>query len=201
MDYTETSDIDSKLPPIVKPKFILCLALVLSGLLTGCVTDSKLAKVRVNGEGDVITIAIRESGKLHHITFPKDVHMNVESDAVDVDEAILIDQQEKSGFRYLCFFTTGASRPGGNGLGWCGSGIESRMVWTKLKDWRIVDLRQQRVESCFEGVGLIEPGNWKDGIYTMIFSSPHGINTKVALEYNPAKPERGFILNTNFYNQ
>ena len=87
----------------MKSKLIVCLALILTVLLVSCVTHSKLTKVRVNEHGDVIEIGIRESGRIHRIELSKTNHMD--SYAVDVIEATLIDQQEKNGFRYLCVFT------------------------------------------------------------------------------------------------
>jgi hypothetical protein len=149
------------------------------------------AQLSVSGHGSTITVV--EAGKRHRIPLPDAVR-------VDMDDAVLLARQSANGFQYLVFFVTGPSRRGGNGMGHCGAGIESSIVWLQLQDWRVTDSKHRQVESCWRDITLLQPAHWKDGICIVTFWDFRDNNQEFTLRYNPKKPAEGFQLTSKPFN-
>ena len=109
--------------------------------------------------------------------------------------------QQQNGFDYLLLFVSGDSKPGGDGNGYCGAGRESSIVWLKLQDWHVSDLKHRLVESCFYSVGLLQPAQWKDGICLVRFWDIPNNNQEFTLRYDPKKPAEGFQLTSKPFNE
>ena len=117
-----------------------------------------------------------------------------------MDDAVLLARQQVGGSQYFVLFVTGPSRRGGNGMGHCGAGVESSIVWLRLQDWRITDSKHRRVESCWRDVTLLEPVRWKNGICIVNFWDFRDNNQEFTLRYDPKKPTEGFQLTSKPFN-
>ena len=149
------------------------------------------APLKVTGDFDTITLS--HAGKTEKIKLPEEV-------GVDMDDAILLADQVRAEHRYLLLQVTGPSRRSGNGNGNCGAGVETSIVWLKLTNWRIAELKHRKVESCWTDEGFLETPKWKDGICKVVFWAPRENNQEFTLTYDAAKPEKGFQLTSKPFN-
>lgn len=117
-----------------------------------------------------------------------------------MDDAVLLARQQAGDSLYLLMFVTGPSRRGGNGMGLCGAGVESSIVWLKLRDWCIADSNHRQVESCWRDITLLEAAHWKDGICIVTFWDFRDHNQEFTLSYNPKNPADGFQLASKPFN-
>ncbi len=150
------------------------LILLLAGLLS-----AQASELRVKGQADTITLS--HAGKFEKIKLPEEV-------GVDMDDAILLADQVRAEHRYLLLQVTGPSRRSGNGNGNCGAGVETSIVWLKLTNWKIAELKHRKVESCWTDEGFLEMPKWKDGICKVVFWAPRENNQEFTLTYDSAKP-------------
>jgi hypothetical protein len=102
--------------------------------------------------------------------------------------------------RYLLIDDAEPSRPGGDGNGYCGAGIEGYLVWQHLHDGAVVAKQSVQYESCF---GNIEgsPPVWSGHIFTLAFvrfiaSTNTGDYTIVhsTAAFDTRMPERGLLV-------
>jgi hypothetical protein len=162
--------------------FVMWLSVVLPG---------HASPLRVSGEFE--TISISHSGRFEKIQLPDGV-------GVDMDDAILLADQSRAEHRYLLLQVTGPSRRSGNGNGNCGAGVETSIVWLKLADWKIVESKHRKVESCWTDEGFLQTPQWQDGICKVVFWAPRENNQEFTLTYDSAKPEKGFQLASKPFN-
>ena len=165
-------------------------AILLIFFLTGLLS-TQAGELRIKGEFD--TISLRHAGKSAKLKLPEEV-------GVDMDDAILLADQVRAEHRYLLLQVTGPSRRSGNGNGNCGGGVETSIVWLKLTNWRIAELKHRKVESCWTDEGFLEMPKWKDGICKVVFWAPRENNQEFTLTYDSAKPEKGFQLTSKPFN-
>jgi hypothetical protein len=163
------------------------------GVLLSFATSSCLAAapLTVSGHGSAITITA--AGDRHLIFLPDAVR-------VDMADAVLLARQRANGFQYLVLFVTGPSRRGGTGMGRCGAGIESSIVWLQLRNWRITKSKHRQVESCWRDVTLLQPAHWKNGICVVTFWDFRDKDQEFTLRYNPKKPTEGFEVTSKPFN-
>lgn len=162
------------------------LILLLTGLLS-----AQASELRVKGQAD--TINLSHAGKSAKLKLPEEV-------GVDMDDAILLADQVRAEHRYLLLQVTGPSRRSGNGNGNCGGGVETSIVWLKLTNWRIAELKHRKVESCWTDEGFVETPKWKNAICKVVFWAPRENNQEFTLTYDSAKPEKGFQLTSKPFN-
>ncbi|MBV6498152.1 MAG: hypothetical protein CJBNEKGG_00367 [Prosthecobacter sp.] len=143
--------------------------------------------------GDFETITLSHAGKTEKLELPEEV-------GVDMDDAILLADQVRAEHRYLLLQVTGPSRRSGNGNGNCGAGVETSIVWLKLTNWKIAELKHRKVESCWTDEGFLEMPKWKDGICKVVFWAPRENNQEFTLTYDSGKPEKGFQLTSKPFN-
>ena len=143
--------------------------------------------------GHSSTLRITTAGEQHRIIIPEEVK-------VDMDDAVLLARKQVGELRFLLLFVTGPSRRGGNGMGHCGSGIESSIVWLKLDGWRISDYKFRLVESCWHGISLLKPISWKDETCVVNFWDFEDNNQEFTLSYDSRKPSDGFRLASKPFN-
>lgn len=176
---------------IQKPFSCLHSSAILLILCLGGLLYAQASELRVKGQAD--TINLSHAGKSAKLKLPEDV-------GVDMDDAILLADQVRAEHRYLLLQVTGPSRRSGNGNGNCGAGVETSIVWLKLTNWKIAELKHRKVESCWTDEGFLEMPKWKDGICKVVFWAPRENNQEFTLTYDSAKPEKGFQLTSKPFN-
>ena len=111
---------------------------------------------------------------------------------VDMDEAKLLDIQHKSGLTYVLLDINGPSNRAG-GSHQCGAGIESSLVWLRLKRWQLLEVRAVRYGSCWFSLESDVPLKRSGTLYTISFMDFGAIKAKT-VTYDRARPELGFAL-------
>lgn len=114
--------------------------------------------------------------------------------ATDLEDAVLLAWRQTGGTHFLLLLVSEPSRRSPNGMGQCGAGWESTVVWVKLENWKIQDLRHRVVSSCREVKTLFEGPNWQDGVCTLVFSDHTDGAREITLRYDSKKPAEGFSL-------
>ena len=173
-------------------KFLVGTALSLIVLNITALASSKETRLSAAGSGSTITLT--KSGQCHRIHLPDEVR-------VDMDDAVLLANKNRKDFQYILLFVTGPSRRGGNHMGRCGAGIESSIVWLKLRNWQIADSKHRLVESCWHGQSLLKPVQWIHEVCCAVFWDPNDENSTVTLRYDSRKPQKGFSFTKEPFNK
>jgi hypothetical protein len=141
------------------------------------------ADVKVKGSGDTLTITAK--GERHVYTLPQ------EAADVDMDRPLVLSSVRRDRTLYLLLDVTGPSRRGAP-MARCGGGMESNIVWLKLEDWKLTDVRAVRHESCWHNIdGAFNSGKWKGDVYSLSFED---YEKKSTLTYDRTKPESAFSI-------
>jgi hypothetical protein len=140
-------------------------------------------KIRAQRGGLTVTF----QGKRHWLNVAEHI------DAAKIKSTQVLFANQKEGFRFLVIEVSGDSRDG-NYDRQCGAGTEANLLWLKLDaEWKILDLKAVRYQSCWSGVDLNGPFKITKTALTMEYSnSREDINSK--LSYNADEPEKGFQI-------
>ena len=139
------------------------------------------------------TIVFQQASERRELVLPQSV-------GVHMSDAVLLAWRKSADEHFLLLFVTGPSRRTPDGMGYCGAGVESAVVWVRLQKWSISDLKSRCVESCFHSVSLLQGPRWKEGICSVIFwDFPDG-NQEFTLQYDSKTPSAGFVLAAKPFN-
>lgn len=131
------------------------------------------------------TVTLRQGDTPRKLVLPEAV-------ATDLEDAVLLAWRQARGTHFLLLLVSEPSRRSPNGMGPCGAGWESTVVWVKLENWTIRELRHQRVESCREPFNLMGGPRWKDGVCSIVYWEYTDGGREVTLRYDAKKPAEGF---------
>lgn len=101
----------------------------------------------------------------------------------------IVHETNLDGHRYFVLDVEAVSRPGGNGMGECGSGTEAGVVWVHVgKEWLVEDAQLFRYESCWANLsGTVKAE--ADRI-TVTWSNLRNEDTRAVFDRH--RPENGF---------
>jgi hypothetical protein len=139
--------------------------------------------VKATGRGHTLTLTA--DGTRHTYT------LSETRVGVDMDQAKVLDFQNKNGLTYVLLDINGPSRRNG-GARQCGAGSESSLVWLRLKRWRLLEIRSVLYESCWFSIDYTEPE--RHGAFYTISSSDFSVMKDKTVTYDQAHPERGLAL-------
>jgi hypothetical protein len=176
----------------------LLAASLIAGALAAPAVHAQAA-ARVSGAGDVVTIV--DNGATHRIRLPATVK-------VDMDTVEVLDAQRIGSITYMLLSVNGPSKRTGFGIGQCGAGFETGIVWLQLLAWRIQRSQSQLVESCWRNSMITETMQVTDDAISLTYMNLDAINvaptqtsTELAanaktfvLRYDRAKPMNGFVV-------
>jgi hypothetical protein len=150
------------------------------------------ADIRIARAGGAIII-FQQEGERRELALPESV-------GVDMTDAVLLAWGKSAGEHFLLLLVRGPSRRTRDSMGYCGAGVESAIVWLRLRNWVISDSKTRRVESCFHSVSLLQGPRWKEGICSLTFwDFPDG-NQEFTLRYDSKTPSAGFTLTAKPFN-
>src|SRR5262249_51038865 len=142
------------------------------------------ARLKLHWQGS--TVYLREGSDTHELSIRDQFH------AVRLDTVTLQSAKESNGFIYLLLDVSGPSKVPSDSHQ-CGAGTESDLIWLKLgKDWKGVDAKDFRYDSCWSTISVDEPPKWQgDTLRVTAFdASPEKGRTLVAT-YSYKRPDEG----------
>lgn len=142
-------------------------------------------EARVSAQGGVVTIVARNVP--HRIVLPPSVR-------VDMDTVEILDAQDVGAYKYLLLTVNGPSTRNGRGVGQCGAGLETGIVWLQLRNWRVVRSQSQLVESCWENAIITETIAWSGAQMQLAYLDLAAGSKSRVLRYDRNQPERGFAV-------
>lgn len=110
---------------------------------------------------------------------------------VDMDLAKVLDMQNKAGVTYILLDVSGPSQRG-NPTGFCGAGTESALVWLKLRDWKLYEVRPVTYASCLYNIELTSK-TWEKNVLTVQADNFYSKKIKT-LSYARARPEQSILV-------
>jgi hypothetical protein len=157
------------------------------GLLAGpflwAPTPMQPAPIRITGAGSVLTA--EQGGERHLIDLPRGVR-------VDIDNVELLSHERVGSDDILLLRVSGPSRRAANGAGYCGAGVESSVVWMRLRAWSVVRSMDARVESCVMSTTIARRFSWQGNIGTIVSELPGEPVRRRTLRYDRDKAAEGF---------
>ena len=142
-------------------------------------------EARVSANGSLITIVARNVQ--HRIVLPPKIR-------VDMDTAEVLDSEVVGDVRYLLLTVNGPSKRKGFGMGQCGAGFETAIVWLQLRAWRIVSSQFKRVESCWDNAMITDTVTWDGSVMQLGFLDIAAGSKPFVLRYDRNYAERGFVI-------
>jgi hypothetical protein len=139
--------------------------------------------VKATGRGH--TLILTADGTRHTYT------LSEKRVGVDMDQAKVLEFQNKNGLTYVLLDINGPSRRNG-GARQCGAGSESSLVWLRLKRWHLLEIRSVLYESCWFSIDYAKPER-QGTLYTISFSDFSAMKDKTVM-YDRAHPELGLVL-------
>lgn len=137
------------------------------------------ARLKMRWKGS--TVSFIEAGQTHEYS------LREQFDAVRLDTVVLQSAKEANGFIYLLLDVTGPSKLPHDSHQ-CGAGSESNLIWLKLsKDWKLLDAKNFRYDSCWSTVSVIDPPKWKGDTLTVT-------TTGKTATYTYKHPEEGLKI-------
>jgi hypothetical protein len=158
-------------------RWIAAFTLVLLGLAFA--QDS----AKATGRGQTLILTV---GRTRHVYTLSETRVGV-----DMDQAKVLEFQNKNGLTYVLLDINGPSRRNG-GARQCGAGSESRLVWLRLRRWRLLEIRSVLYESCWFSIDYAKPER-RGTLYTVSFSDFSTMKDKT-VTYDRAHPELGLAL-------
>jgi hypothetical protein len=132
------------------------------------------------------TVTFRDGSSSHELSIRGQFH------AVRLDKVVLQSAKESTGLIYLLLDVTGPSKfpPDSHQ---CGAGTESDLIWLKLdKDWKIVDAKNFRYDSCWSTISADDPPKWQgDTLKVSVFSAAGGKSVTQVARYTYKSPDTG----------
>ncbi len=134
------------------------------------------------GQGDKLTLT--QGTTPHSYTMPGSLE-------VDMDSASVLDVQSKAGITYILLDVSGPSRRG-NPTAFCGAGTESALMWLKLRDWKLYEVRPVTYASCLYNIEPISRV-WEKNILTLKANNFYSKRLKI-LSYSKGRPEASVLV-------
>ena len=163
---------------------VCALASVVTLVCTASPVSAQPA-ARVSAAGHIVTITNRNTR--HRITLPASVR-------VDMDTVEVLDSQNILSVSYLLLVVKGPSKRAAMGMGQCGAGSETAIVWLQLLAWRLQRVQSQLVESCWENSFIAGTIEWTADQLRMNYSETGGGAMRRVLRYDRGNPDRGFTV-------
>ena len=163
----------------------LRVAVLLLGLSVATQAVGAQEEAHASASGNVITITARN--RQHRIALPRSVR-------VDMDTVEILDAQDVGAHKFLLLTVNGPTKRKGFGVGTCGAGFETGIVWLQLRDWRIITTQSQLVESCRDNSMITETIAWTGDKLQLTFLDIAAGSKSNVLRYDRNRPERGFTV-------
>jgi hypothetical protein len=104
-----------------------------------------------------------------------------------LDTAHVVAAQRSGEIDYFVVCVSGPSQAAGTG-GSISGGIESYLLWLKLKSWKLYDSQSMLYQSFWESLEPIGDYHIKGGILTLRYANKRE-STNYVLRYDSARPE------------
>jgi hypothetical protein len=163
----------------------LITVFVLFWVMTGAALAQSVAKAdfKIRGKGRQVMLTYR--GRSHKLDVGEQI------DAAKLTDVTLLFASRRGPYIYLVVDACGSSKPKSDDRH-CGAGTECNLLWIKVNtEWRIVDSKSVRYESCWQPITSSEGYKISGGNFEMVYED---LRQKVGyrVTYNVEQPERGF---------